>query len=149
MSYFSSEYECKLDAKGRLVLPSRIKSNLPEAAGNNIVLSRGFEQCLVVYPVTEWKKIFSKVAGLSEFNEEYRNFQRSFFKNITEVELDSHGRFVVPKLYLKYAEIDKDAIVVGAGNRIEIWNPDKYEQNLIRDQKELSKMAEKILSSNE
>jgi len=148
MSYFSSEYECKLDAKGRMVLPAKIKSNLPEASGNTIVVTRGFETCLVIYPLVEWNKVFSKVSGLNEFNEEYRNFQRNFFRGNTEIDLDNNGRFLVPKTLLKHAQIDKDAIMVGMGNRIEVWNPDLYEKFLINDQKEFSKLAEKYLGEN-
>jgi len=145
MSYFSSEYECKLDAKGRLILPARMKANLPAASGNNIVITRGFETCLVVYPEVEWRKVFSKVSGLNEFNEEYRNFQRNFFRGNTEAELDGNGRFVLPKSMTKYAQIETEVIVVGMGNRIEIWNPELYDQFLIKDQKEFSKLAEKFL----
>lgn len=145
MAYFSGEYECKLDAKGRIVLPARIKSSLPEASGDAIVVTRGFEPCLVVYPMLEWKKVFSKVAGLNEFQEEYRNFQRNFLRGNTEMELDSNGRFILPRTMLKHASIDKDVIVVGMGNRIEIWNPDQYEAFLIKDSKEFSKLAEKYL----
>ncbi len=148
MAYFSSEYECKLDAKGRMVLPAKVKSNLPIAGGNSIVVTRGFETCLVVYPIIEWNKVFSKVAGLNEFNEEYRNFQRNFFRGNTELELDSNGRFLVPKSLLKYAQIDKDAILVGMGNRLEIWNPELYEQFLVKDQQQFSKLAEKYLGDN-
>jgi MraZ protein len=148
MSYFSSEYECKLDAKGRMVLPAKIKSNLPEASGNTIVVTRGFETCLVIYPLVEWNKIFSKVSGLNEFNEEYRNFQRNFFRGNTEIDLDNNGRFLVPKTLLKHAQIEKDAIMVGMGNRIEVWNPELYEKFLINDQKEFSKLAEKYLGEN-
>lgn len=148
MAYFSSEYECKLDAKGRMVLPAKVKSNLPAAGGNTIVVTRGFETCLVVYPIVEWNKVFSKVAGLNEFNEEYRNFQRNFFRGNTELELDGNGRFLVPKSLLKYAQIDKDAILVGMGNRLEIWNPELYENFLVKDQKEFSKLAEKYLGEN-
>ncbi len=145
MSYFSSEYECKLDAKGRLILPARMKTNLPTDSGNNIVITRGFETCLVVYPEVEWRKVFSKVSGLNEFNEEYRNFQRNFFRGNTEAELDANGRFVLPKSMTKYAQIETEVIVVGMGNRIEIWNPALYDQFLIKDQKEFSKLAEKYL----
>lgn len=147
MAYFSSEYECKLDAKGRIILPARMKANLPEAGGNVIVITRGFEPCLVLYPFTEWQKVFSKVSGLNEFNEEYRNFQRNFFRGNTEAELDSNGRFLIPKSMLKHAQLDKDAIVVGMGNRIEVWNPDLYNEFLINDQKEFSKLAEKYLGN--
>jgi MraZ protein len=146
MSLFSSEYECKLDAKGRLVLPARMKANLPQAAANNIVITRGFEPCLVIYPEIEWKKVFSKVSGLNEFNAEYRAFQRNFLRGFTEVELDSMGRFVIPKNLLRYAEIEKEAVVVGMGNRIEVWNAAKYEEFLIRDRMEISHLAQKYLS---
>ena len=146
MAYLSGEYECKLDAKGRMVLPARIKSTLPDAEVPKVFVKRGFEACLVLYPELEWKKVYSRVAGLSEFNEEQRNFQRNFFSGSAELELDSAGRFLIPKLMLKYADIDKDAIVVGVGNRVEIWNPDKYNQYLIKDQNEFSKQAEKFLS---
>jgi MraZ protein len=148
MSHFSSEYECRLDAKGRIVLPAKIKAQLPEASGNNIVVTRGFEPCLVVYPQVEWKKVFSKVSGLNEFNEEYRNFQRNFLRGNTEVDLDSNGRFLIPKTMLKYAQIEKEVIVVGIGNRVELWNPSLYEKYLINDQKEFSKLAEKYLGDN-
>jgi MraZ protein len=148
MSHFSSEYECRLDAKGRIVLPAKIKAQLPEASGNNIVVTRGFEPCLVLYPQLEWKKVFSKVSGLNEFNEDYRNFQRNFLRGNTEVDLDSNGRFLIPKTMLKYSQIEKEVIVVGMGNRVEIWNPSLYEKYLITDQKEFSKLAEKYLGDS-
>jgi MraZ protein len=149
MLQFSSEYECRLDVKGRIILPAKIKAQLPEALENIIVITRGFEPCLVVYPQVEWNKISSKVSGLNEFNEEYRNFQRNFFRGNTEAELDNNGRFLVPKSMLKHAQLEKDAIIVGMGNRIEIWNPERYEEYLIKDQKEFSKLAEKFLGSND
>lgn len=147
MSFFTSEYECKLDAKGRLVLPARIKANLPESSPNELVLRRGFEPCLVLYPMLEYKKIFSRIASLNEFNEEYRALQRNFFRGNAEVELDNTGRFLIPKNMLSYAGLDKEVIVVGMGNRVEIWNPQKYEDFLISDPSEFSKLAEKFLSA--
>jgi MraZ protein len=147
MSFFTSEYECKLDAKGRLVLPARIKANLPESSPNELVLRRGFEPCLVLYPMLEYKKIFSRIASLNEFNEEYRALQRNFFRGNAEVELDNTGRFLIPKNMLSYAGLDKEVIVVGMGNRVEIWSPQKYEDFLISDPSEFSKLAEKFLSA--
>ena len=146
MAFFTSEYECKLDAKGRLVLPAKIKASLPETSGGELVVRRGFEPCLVVYPFTEYKKIYSKVASLNEFNEEYRKLQRNFFRGNTQVDLDNNGRFLIPKTMLRFAKLDKEVIVVGMGNRIEIWNPETYEEYLIQDQSEFSKLAEKYLT---
>ena len=148
MSYFSGEYECKVDAKGRMVLPAKIKGRLPESSGNEIVVSRGFEKCLVVYPMLEWKKIFSKVMGLNEFNEEYRSFQRNFFRGNTEIELDATGRLLLPKTLIRYAGIEKEVVAVGIGNRVELWNPDIYDEYLIKDQNEFSQLAQKYLAND-
>ena len=145
MTFFTSEYEGKLDSKGRIVLPARIKSQLPEGEGE-LVIRRGFEQCLIVYPMVEFKKVFSKISGLNEFNEEYRKLQRNFLSGVVTVELDNNGRFLIPKNMLTYANIDKEAILVGMGNKVEIWNPSIYEKHLIQDPGELSKLAEKYLN---
>jgi len=147
MSFFTSEYECKLDAKGRLVLPAKIKGNLPEASGNELVLRRGFEPCLILYPMVEFKKIYSKISGLNEFNEEYRKLQRNFFRGNATVELDGTGRFLIPKLMINYAQLQKEAVVVGMGNRIEIWNPEQYDKYLINDPGEFSALAQKYLDA--
>jgi len=145
MTFFTSQYECKLDAKGRLVLPSRIKSQLPEGDGQELVIRKGFEQCLIIYPMVEFKKVFSKISGLNEFNEEYRKLQRNFLSGVVTVELDGNGRFVIPKNLLTYAQIDKDVMLVGTGNKVEAWNPAIYEKYIIQDQSELSKLAQKHL----
>ena len=146
MTFFTSEYESKLDAKGRLVLPARIKAQLPEGDSNELVIRRGFEPCLIIYPMVEFKKVFSKISGLNEFNEEYRKLQRNFFSGTATVELDANGRFVVPKNMLAYAQLEKDIILVGMGNKVEVWSPSIYEKHLIKDSSELSKLAEKYLT---
>jgi MraZ protein len=144
MTFFTSEYEGKLDAKGRLVLPSRVKAQLPEGE-TELVLRKGFEPCLILYPMVEFKKVFSKISGLSEFNEEFRTLQRNFFSGTATVELDNNGRLLVPKNMLAYAQLEKDLMLVGMGNKVEIWNPTFYEKHLISDPSELSKLAQKYL----
>src|SRR3982751_4677416 len=121
MTSFTSEHESKLDAKGSLVLPARIKSQLPEGE-QELVIRKGFEPCLILYPMVEFKKVFSKISGLNEFNEEYRKLQRNFLSGVVTVELDGSGRFLLPKNMLTYAQIDKDSILVGMGNKVEVWN---------------------------
>ncbi len=151
MAVFTGEYECKIDAKGRLVLPARIKNAFPEPSGEGapveIMLRMGFEPCLVLYPITEYKKIFSRIAGLNEFNAEYRALQRNFFRGNAHVELDSMGRFLIPRSMLKHANLTKAATVVGIGNRVEIWDPEEYDRFLITDQEEFSALAQKYLDS--
>ena len=146
MTFFTSEFESKLDTKGRLVLPAKIKAQLPSGEGDELVIRRGFELCLIIYPMVEFKKVFSKISGLSEFNEEYRKLQRNFFSGTATVELDANGRFVIPKNMLSYAQLEKDLILIGMGNKVEVWNPSIYEKHLIKDPGELSKLAEKYLT---
>jgi len=146
MTFFTSEYESKLDTKGRIVLPAKIKAQLPSGEGDELVIRRGFELCLIIYPMVEFKKVFSKISGLSEFNEEYRKLQRNFFSGTATVELDTNGRFVIPRNMLSYAQLEKDLILIGMGNKVEVWNPSIYEKHLIKDPSELSKLAEKYLT---
>lgn len=145
MAFFTSEYECKLDAKGRLVLPAKIKANLPEVSSHELVLRKGFEPNLIVYPMLEYKKIHSKISSLSEFNAEQRRLKRNFFRSIATVELDNSGRFLIPKNMLSHASLEKEAVVVGLGNTIEIWNPEVYDEYLIKDSEEYSELAQKFL----
>jgi MraZ protein len=145
MTFFTSEHESKLDAKGRLVLPARIKSQLPDDE-RELVIRKGFEQCLILYPTVEFKKVFSKISSLNEFNEEYRKLQRNFLSGVVTVELDANGRFLLPKNMLSYAQLDREVTLVGTGNKVEIWNPSIYEKHLINDPGELSKLAEKYLN---
>lgn len=148
MAQLTGEYEGKLDAKGRIVLPARLKGCLSEANGNTLMLSQGIEPCLVVYPVLEWNKVYSKVAGMNEFTPEFRHLQRNFFSRVVEVELDGNGRFLIPKKQLVYAGLEKDVVFVGLGNRIEMWNPEQYEKFLIKDQEAFGKLAEQVLGDN-
>jgi MraZ protein len=145
MTFFTSEYESKLDAKGRLVLPARIKAQLPEGS-HELVIRRGFEPCLILYPMVEFKKVFSKISGLNEFNEEYRRLQRNFLSGVVTVELDNNGRFLIPRNMLAYAQLEKEVMLVGMGNKVEVWNPAISEKHLIQDPGELSKLAEKYLN---
>ena len=146
MLFITGEYECKLDAKGRLVLPSKLKSSLPETSGNELYLVKGFEPCLLLYPLIEYRKIYSKIAGLNEFNVEFRRLQRNFFRGSSPVELDNAGRFLIPRIMLHHAGLDRDCVLVGMGNRMEIWDPVKYDDFLIKDPQELSALAEKYLN---
>ena len=145
MAFFTSEYECKLDAKGRLVLPAKIKANLPEVSGNELVIMKGFDPSLVVYTMMEYKKIHNKFAGLSDFDAAQRKLKRQFFKSVAPVELDGTGRFLIPKAWIEHAKLEKEVIVIGTGNTIEIWNPSVYDNYLIEDSEEYSMMAKKFL----
>jgi MraZ protein len=146
MSLFTGEYECKMDAKGRLTLPSKVKSKLPEVSGNQLVLSLGLEPCLVLYPLLEWRKTSAKIASKNEFDEEFRRLQRNFFRRNLEVELDGAGRLLIPKSMSRHAKLEKEVMLVGIGTRMELWDPTIYKEFIIDDSLEFSKLAQKHLT---
>ncbi len=146
MGMFNSRYECKVDAKGRLALPAKIKAAIPETNGSELYLRFGDDGCLALYPEQEFKKLFNQINGLSDRDPIHRRIKRSFFDSLVSVELDNVGRFLIPKNFMAFAGIDKEAYVIGVGSYVEIWSPEKYEQNIVSDQTELSALMDKYLS---
>ena len=145
MAFFTGEHECKLDAKGRLVLPSRLKSVLPEASKSSIIIRKGFEPNLIIYSLHEFQNIYTRINLLNEFSSEQRKLKRNLFSSISQVDLDSNGRFLIPKNMINYTNLKKDVILIGMGNIIEVWNPGLYNKNLISSSKEFSNLAQKYL----
>ena len=145
MAFFTSEFECKLDTKGRLVLPAKIKANLPEVSTHELVLRKGFEPNLTLYPMMEYKKIHHRISSLSEFNPEQRKLKRMFFRSIAQVELDNANRINIPKQMLAHAKIEKEAILIGMGNYVEIWNPQVFENESMAEGDLYSELAQKYL----
>lgn len=145
MTFFTGRYDCKMDSKGRIVLPAKFKAQLPVEDGNELAIQMGFEPHLTIYPMLEFKKVLSHVSALSDFNKEYRQLQLNFFSTIATVELDDNGRFLIPKNMVSYAQLKKDVVLIGMGTKIVLWDPTLYENNLIQDRNEYSRLAEKHL----
>lgn len=93
----------------------------------------------------EYKKIHAKIAALSEFNAEQRVLKRNFFRSIAQVELDNAGRILLPKPMLAHANLEKEALLIGMGNHVEIWNPQTLEEHQMEDQEQISALAQKYL----
>ncbi|EON76903.1 Cell division protein MraZ [Lunatimonas lonarensis] len=127
MGVFTGDYICKLDAKGRLVLPARLKASLPESPSNELYLRKGLENCLVLRTHLEAKKEYSLLANLDATDERVRDFQRAYFRREVIVEMDSAGRILIPKNLLLYAKLEDSASVIGIGTRIEIWNTESLD----------------------
>ena len=144
MALFTSEFECKLDTKGRLALPAKVKANLPEVSSQEVVLMRGFERCIELYPIVEFKKKQLQFSSLSDYDPEQRKLKRAIFKRVANVELDSAGRILIPKAMLAYANINREAVLIGIGTSVEIWNPQVFETESMADT-EYSELAQKFL----
>ncbi len=128
------EYQCKLDAKGRLALPAGLRKQLGDLEKHGFVLNRDiFETCLVLYPMNGWEKISKQVAGLNRFVKKNAMFIRRFNNGATPVDLDGAGRVQVPQRLKEYAALEKEVVVVGNGERIEFWDKDRYEAYMNED----------------
>jgi len=124
---FIGEYDSTIDAKGRFLLPSGLKKQLPEQ-DMTFVINRGFEKCLTLYPSQSWKPIFKEISNLNDFDPKVREFRRYFLNGAQQVELDNAGRLLLPKNLMEHASLEKDIVLVSAVNKIEIWDKNKYQQ---------------------
>ncbi|PRD47928.1 division/cell wall cluster transcriptional repressor MraZ [Sphingobacterium haloxyli] len=130
MNYLIGEYECKLDAKGRVVVPAALKRQLPDVERDGLVVNRGFEKNLVIYTRAEWNKILKQLSRLNQFQPKNRDFVRKFMSGATELMLDSAGRVLMPKSLLEYAEVGSELVLACNLEKIEVWSKAKYEEQL-------------------
>ena len=126
MYSFLGEYEVSVDAKGRFLLPSGFRKQLPDGAGDRFVINRGFESCLTMYPLDSWKVLSDKISKLNDFNPKVREFKRLFLNGATIVDVDTAGRILINKSLQEYAGLKKDVIFSAQGNKIELWDKDTY-----------------------
>lgn len=148
MASFIGEFDCRLDDKGRFVLPAVVKKQLDPADHESFVINRGFEGNLNLYPMKEWEKLMAKVhRSVNEFSEKGRRLLRQFRNGATPVTLDSNGRILIPPSLAGYAGLTKDLMVIGANAKIELWDKVKYEQEMKEGLADYSKLAEELLGN--
>ena len=126
MSHLIGEFDCKLDTKGRMVLPAALKRQMPDVERTGLVINRGFEKHLVIYSRSEWDKITRKLAKLNTYKARNRKFIRDFTRGATELTLDSAGRVLLPKSLLEYGGIAADIVLSCQFSKIEVWSKEAY-----------------------
>lgn len=120
-----------MDAKGRMALPARIRETVMVASEGRLVVTIDMrESCLLVYPLNEWETVQAKLEGLSNINPQARLLQRLLIGHATDLELDSAGRLLLPAMLRDYAGLEKKLVLVGQGNKIEIWSADHWQSRL-------------------
>jgi MraZ protein len=125
---FLGEFEATLDTKSRFLLPVGFKKQLPEEESLHFVINRGFEKCLCLYPVKNWEALYAKIKVLNDFDPRAREFRRYFLNGATRVEPDGAGRLLLPQNLKEHADLHKDIVLSAAGDKIEIWDSNKYKQ---------------------
>ena len=128
MSIFLGSYTCKLDAKGRMVLPSKVRTELPETHNDVIYLNRGLGNFLVLFSEISFNKMFAHYSGLSDFDPDQAKIKRYWLSNVVKIELDKSNRMLISKEHAHYAGIEKEVRLIGVGDRLEIWDAKKYEE---------------------
>ena len=120
---FMGEYNHTIDAKGRLIIPSKFRESL----GDTFVVTKGLDGCLFVYENEEWNAFEEKLKSLPITNKEARQFVRFFLAGAAEVEVDKQGRILVPNILREFAQISKDVVLIGVASRIEIWSKERFD----------------------
>ena len=116
------EYEHSLDAKGRLIMPAKLRTDM----GEKFIITKGLDGCLFVFSQNEWSNFESKLKELPLTNKNARDFVRFFLSGATECEIDKQGRFLIPTNLRETASLQKEVVIIGVGTRIEIWNKEKW-----------------------
>ncbi|MFD2866153.1 division/cell wall cluster transcriptional repressor MraZ [Mucilaginibacter antarcticus] len=147
MSNFLGEFDCKLDAKGRMMIPVGLKKQLPEAVSEGLVINRGFEKHLVVYTRKEWDKIVDDLSKLNQYEKKTREFIRYFTRGASELLLDAAGRVLLPKSLLDYAGIGADVVLSCQFNKIEVWAKEAYDTQLDDEPENFANLAEEVMGN--
>ncbi len=121
---FMGEYNHTVDAKGRLIVPSKFRESL----GDEFVVTKGLDGCLFVYSSKEWEAMEAKFGEMSQFSKEARKFARFFFAGAANCEVDKQGRVLLPAVLREFAGIEKDVVLAGVVNHIEIWSKEKWQE---------------------
>ncbi|NOZ47487.1 MAG: division/cell wall cluster transcriptional repressor MraZ [Chlorobi bacterium] len=149
MNSFIGDYNCKADAKGRILFPSAFKRQMASSANERFVIKKDlFEKCLVLYPIDEWERqnkiIRSKI---NPYNKEHNRFLRGFYKGTAEIVLDNNNRMLIPKRLLEQVGITKEVVLAGQDGKIEVWAKELY-AHIIESDDELAKLTEKIMDGS-
>ena len=135
------EWQHTIDAKGRLIIPARFREQL----GERFVVTRGLDHCLFVYPLTEWAILEAKLKSLPLTQSDARRFVRFLFSGASECELDKQGRINLPNNLKAYAGLEKDAVIIGVSNRVEIWASQSWQTYVDEASDSYEEIAEKIV----
>jgi MraZ protein len=149
MATFIGDYTCKVDVKGRIILPAAFKKQIPADAQDHFVVRKDiFENCLVLYAIEDWDRQLIKIRKkLNPYNREQNMFLRNFFKGTAELSLDNNNRILVPKKLMDLIGADRDVVLAGQDGRIEIWAADIYDK-IDMPAEDLANLAEKFLGGS-
>jgi MraZ protein len=141
LSMFMGEYQHSIDAKGRLIVPSKLREKL----GEKFVVTRGLDGCLFGYPLSEWEKLEEKLNEMPLAKKDARTFVRFFYSAATECEIDKQGRINIPATLREHAKLVKSCVIIGVSNRIEIWDEARWQAFTTEAEENFDEIAETMI----
>lgn len=141
---FIGEYHHTIDEKGRIIIPAKFREEL----GNTFIVTRGIENCLFVYSEENWAQITNKLNSLPFTKKDARTFNRFFMSGATNVELDKQGRVNISKPLIDYANLLKDCVIIGTGDRLEVWSQESWESFFDSTKDSMSDIAENLFNES-
>ena len=140
---FYGEYKFTLDDKNRFFIPAKLREKII-SIGKRIILARGLDKCLLLYPWEEWKSLLEKASNLPFTLPSARQFTRHLFSGAHECEMDSQGRISLPQYLREYASIEKEIVIIGVGRRIEVWSKERWEEYFKKTDSSIEKIASNL-----
>ncbi len=137
---FTGEYNHNIDNKGRLIIPSKVRDQL----SGNFIITRGLDNCLFLYTTDEWQKLVDKISKLPVNRAEARHVSRFFLSAALECELDTQGRANISTALIEHAKLEKECVIIGVSNRLEIWNKDKWLDYINEKTESFDEIAENL-----
>ncbi|NVM02844.1 MAG: division/cell wall cluster transcriptional repressor MraZ [Candidatus Helarchaeota archaeon] len=144
MSSFKGQFKYTIDSKGRINIPAKFRKSISPEANETFVITRGMENCIYAYPLDEWNKIEEKLRQLSPNQKDHRLFLRMTTSYASESQFDKQGRIAIPQHLIDLVKIKKEILIIGTLNKLEIWNPEVYEEYLKSSEESYENLAEKI-----
>jgi len=146
MSSFKGSYEYSVDSKGRVNIPAKLRRYISSEANDTFVITRGYERCLFAYPLDEWNSLEQSVRRLSSSDPRLRYFERVLLQWATESQLDAQSRISIPRELLQFAGIENAVLIIGVLERIEIWNPQQYQEYLKTQGETYEEVAQRVFT---
>ena len=137
------EFHHNVDDKGRLIIPSKFRSEL----GESVIITRGSDKCIFVYSLKEWNKIIEKLSTLQFTKKNVRAFERAFIGGASTIEFDKQGRINITSPLVHYANIDKECVIIGVNERLEIWSKEEFEKYMKVNEESLEEITEDLFDS--
>jgi MraZ protein len=148
MAVLIGEYELAMDTKGRFLMPSGFRKQLPENMEMKFVVNRGFERCLTLYTMESWAATSGRLMKLNDFNVKVQKLKRLFLNGANIIELDTAGRMLLPKTLQEYAGLKKELVFSAQGNKVEIWDKDTYYNYINQHSAELGDLSNEVFGDD-